>query len=666
MKAYPLKRSKKTMMIRPIELSDTVHSLTILSERLLAFLSLGLCVQLAAASLPDDPELPRQWNLDNPAVSGLGDIRAAKAWPLESKDSRVVVAVIDTGINYKHPDLIDNIWVNAEEANDGIDNDGNGVVDDFVTFDENGKRKVNLGELVPDGVNDEGNVVSVRINGEPVNIDMADDFFGYDFVLSEEDDLVSGEQPGMDNDPMDRDGENHGTGVAGVIAAVRDNAIQIAGVTSSAEIMPLRSGRRVTQVDPETGETFYALQADPFAQILCIYYAINKGADIIHLSAPGASPYTLLKKAIIDAKNAGILVVCGISNGSNDIDDTTLDAINNADGSPGSDGIPDNASYPASFTFDYDNDGVIDDDNLLVVTATDRLNSLSSFANYGSRSVDIGAPGEFIPTLVSDGTFGYTSGTSVAVAHVTGVAAMLLAKERSLERNLDPVALKYRIMANGDSVATLNSTTVSGGRVNAYKAMIDEATVNQPEWWTEPDTRIIQPGRISDNYAAVTLGQLKHVAKQARDYLEISGNGGAGSVINALVESFETYDANDPTQDPQKFYAPVNLGQLKAVAKPFYDRLESLDYNTKTNLILRGYPRDWPYDTPWDPNTPVEENYSMANLGQLKMVFSFDFSNNRFVDFDGDLIPDRKDADPNNDRIGELSIQITSPLEGSI
>ena len=125
MKAYPLKRSKKTMMIRPIELSDTVHSLTILSERLLAFLSLGLCVQLAAASLPDDPELPRQWNLDNPAVSGLGDIRAAKAWPLESKDSRVVVAVIDTGINYKHPDLIDNIWVNAEEATDGIDNDNN-------------------------------------------------------------------------------------------------------------------------------------------------------------------------------------------------------------------------------------------------------------------------------------------------------------------------------------------------------------------------------------------------------------------------------------------------------------------------------------------------------------------------------------------------------------
>ena len=74
---------------------------------------------------------------------------------------------------------------------------------------------------------------------------------------------------------------------AGVLAAVRDNAIQIAGVTSSVEVMPLRCARKVTQLDPETGESFSAIRGDTFAMVLCIYYAIDKGADIINISSQG-------------------------------------------------------------------------------------------------------------------------------------------------------------------------------------------------------------------------------------------------------------------------------------------------------------------------------------------------------------------------------------------
>ena len=51
----------------------------------------------------------------------------------------------------------------------------------------------------------------------------------------------------------------------------------------------------------------------------------------------------------------------------------------------------------------------------------------------------------------------------------------------------------------------------------------------------------------------------------------------------------------------------ADLGQLKAVAKPFYDRLKVIGYGTKQNLIDRGYPPDWQYDYPWDPNAPVSQ-----------------------------------------------------------
>jgi subtilisin family serine protease len=130
----------------------------------------------------NDPELVRQWNLDS--------IAATAAWGEES-GTPVIVAVIDAGIDYTHPDLAANMWVNTGEIpDDGIDNDNNGFIDDV---------------------------------------------YGYDFA----EDSTDGE-PGEDGDPMDDEDAMHGTAVAGVIAAVRDNSNQIAGVTSKVRIMALR------------------------------------------------------------------------------------------------------------------------------------------------------------------------------------------------------------------------------------------------------------------------------------------------------------------------------------------------------------------------------------------------------------------------------------------
>lgn len=153
-----------------------------------------------------------------------------------------------------------------------------------------------------------------------------------------------------------------------------------------------------------------------------------------------------------------------------------------------------------------------------------------------------------------------------------------------------------------------------------------------PAWWSGEETRILEEGGEENNYAPANLGQLKHVAKKAKEYLEDPKfPGGAGQEITDLVDSFEPQTGQGYTQQQidqfiEQNYAPINLGQLKRVAKLFYDRLIANSYNTRANLVARGYPSNWAHDYPWDPDTDPAENYAPANLGQLKMVFSFDLS----------------------------------------
>ena len=163
-----------------------------------------------------------------------------------------------------------------------------------------------------------------------------------------------------------------------------------------------------------------------------------------------------------------------------------------------------------------------------------------------------------------------------------------------------------------------------------------------PSWWSHVSTQVVDEEADEENYAPANLGQLKHMAKMAKTHLDMVLFGGSGTSVGPLVESFEPRSGMGYTQ-PQidaflaENYAPINLGQLKAVAKPFYDRLMEAGYDTRANLISHGYPAEWAFDYPWDPETSVEENYAPANLGQLKAVFSFDLST---FDTDLDGLPD--------------------------
>jgi len=136
-----------------------------------------------AIDIPDDTRFAELWGMHNTGQDGGtpdADIDAPEAWDLET-DSDVLVAVIDTGIDYNHDDLIDNIWVNPGEiAGNGIDDDGNGYIDDV---------------------------------------------YGWDFAND-------------DSDPMD--GHGHGTHCAGTIGAAGDNSLGVAGVCWSARIMAVK------------------------------------------------------------------------------------------------------------------------------------------------------------------------------------------------------------------------------------------------------------------------------------------------------------------------------------------------------------------------------------------------------------------------------------------
>jgi subtilisin family serine protease len=149
-------------------------------------------VRFYADATPNDPSFGQLWGLANNGQTVNGstgtadaDIDAPEAWAVSTGNPAVTVGVIDTGIDYTHPDLAANIWINPGEdcagcRNDGVDNDGNGYVDDWR---------------------------------------------GWDFINN-------------DNDPFDDNG--HGTHVAGTIGAVGDNGTGVAGVNWSVRLMPLK------------------------------------------------------------------------------------------------------------------------------------------------------------------------------------------------------------------------------------------------------------------------------------------------------------------------------------------------------------------------------------------------------------------------------------------
>ena len=211
---------------------------------------------------PSDPNFPEQWALDNVGQTGGtpdADIDANDAWDINTGDPNIIIAILDTGIDYEHPDLKDNMWLNEAELNGtpGVDDDGNGYVDDI---------------------------------------------YGYDFAGA------AYTQPN-DGDGDPNDINYHGTHVAGIAGAVGDNAVGIAGLCWNVKLMALKT------VADDVAVAGILMTSDT---IEAINYAVNNGAKIINASWGSPEFSQAEYDAIRAAGEAGVLLVAAAGNaGSN-------------------------------------------------------------------------------------------------------------------------------------------------------------------------------------------------------------------------------------------------------------------------------------------------------------------------------------------------------------
>ncbi len=206
-----------------------------------------------AAGTPNDPQFTNQW--------ALAKIGAPTAWLNQTGSSNVVVTVIDSGVNYYHEDLRDNLWCNPGEVpGNGIDDDGNGIIDDV---------------------------------------------FGID---------TANDSRGNDSDPFDEglNGYYHGSLVAGVIGAVSNNRLGITGLNWSVRIMAVRAIRAGNLIT--VGDELEALE----------YVLMMKGRGVniraVNMSYAGMPYSTAERDALAAVQNAGILlcIAAGNSGGNND------------------------------------------------------------------------------------------------------------------------------------------------------------------------------------------------------------------------------------------------------------------------------------------------------------------------------------------------------------
>lgn len=348
----------------------------------------------------NDPFLNQQWHYNNDG-SMAGSVKGAdanvfKAWEIATGNKELIVAIIDGGVDYLHKDLADNMWVNEEEKNGtpGVDDDGNGYVDDI---------------------------------------------YGYNFVTK------SGEIFPHD----------HGTHVAGTVAAVNNNGIGVGGVAGG------NGQGGVRMISCQVFDPRSTTADSDFAG--AIIYAAEQGAVIAQCSWGWNSP-GYFEQAVLDA-----------------IDYFTTRAHSEfmkgglcifANGNTGDEGD----YYPGSY------------EKVISVAAMTYDKKPASYSTRGDWC-DITAPGGLLDynsaqgvlsTLPND-KYGFNEGTSMATPHVSGIAALVLSKHGN--ETFPNETLRMQLLSSVNDFYTDNPEAIGkfgSGYIDGYKAM-------QMERGTAPD-----------------------------------------------------------------------------------------------------------------------------------------------------------------------------------
>jgi subtilisin family serine protease len=453
----------------------------------------------------------------NDTIPGISVEKAYKELIKNKKGTKVIVAVIDSGIDIDHEDLEGIIWTNKNEIpNNNKDDDNNGYVDDvhgwnflgeayqeqleYVRLLASGNTKdpryaeaeaeyqkkkteylnfkAQYNQVIPvfedahkavseyfkktnytiEEVNTlktkdknlQQNLYTVKVFGfdngfESVPEAIAvfksdlkhfDEMLDYNLNKSFNGRKIVGDNPNDFNDrnygngnvkPRNKD-ESHGTHVAGIVAAERNNGKGVNGVANNVEIMSIRAISNGDEYDKDVA--------------LAIRYAADNGAKIVNMSfGKYYSPHSdWVKEAILYAEQKDVLLISGAGNESLNLDNK--------------------ASYPQ----DQEN-SVEFATNFLSVGATEQKYGsgvVANYSNYGKNTVDVFAPGSNIYSTYPNNTYKAEGGTSMSAPMVAGLAALI----RSQYPKLSAAQVKQIIM---DSGLSLKAKVIVGGNSNNVK-----------------------------------------------------------------------------------------------------------------------------------------------------------------------------------------------------
>jgi len=362
-------------------------------------------------AVPNDDLFTTQWNLELLEIEKAWDISTGGISP---NGDTIVIAILDSGCDVNHEDIVDNLWKNKLEIpNDNIDNDGNNYVDDYVGL----------------------------------NLDTGDDKHRSD---------------------------NHGTPVTGIIGATGNNLEGISGINWNIKLMILSNVRTVAEIIEayqyviDQREKYDASNGEEGAYVV----ATNFSAGIANRFP---SDFPTWCAMFDELGQAGILNVCSVANSNINVDDV--------------------GDLPTLCTSPY----------LIAVTNTNRQDIKVSSAGFGMKNVDLGAPGESAPSTFPNNQYQNFNGTSCSAPHVSGVIGLLFSadvcdKFSSLikeEKAAAALLVKELILSGTDPLPSLNNITVSGGRLNAFKALfrIDAFCNNESQ---DLEIKVIYPNPASD------------------------------------------------------------------------------------------------------------------------------------------------------------------------
>lgn len=340
-------------------------------------------------------------------VSGQDDARASEQWAAKTLGLEQVWKAPANSKRIKVAVLSSGIDYNHEDLRNNI--------------------YVNVSELVGSD-QDEGKALAAnKVDGEDSDHNgYVDDVVGYDFV---------------ENDGYAFDRSGLGTAVAGVIGAVHSNGVGIKGVMSDVNMVPVR------YIDGNGRATLPRM-------LQALKYAAAVNSDVVYLHFTNVKFHKVRGEEdtfILDAEKRGLaaavqvladkgipLVVSAGNNGESlDGKSPVLDVIRRAS-------------------------------NVIVVTSTDASDAKPFIANFGPQSVDMGAPGSDIVTTQPGNKYSSQSGSYLSGAYVTGALGLAISKTYGASSG-GTVIKKLKSESGGDSVVSLDTSTVTGRRLNIQK-----------------------------------------------------------------------------------------------------------------------------------------------------------------------------------------------------